>query len=249
MKLVQFSATIFFSFIMLAACAEDSKTNDNGRGTGTEESTSGDTNSSGDADSNADSDSVADSDSDENSTTDTEAESDLNSDAGDDTNSGLDSDTNGETDTNNESVDTERNVAPYANVTGIPEIEGEAGAYTFHVTVESADIDCDQFADWWEVLNQDGELLYRRILQHCHTDENGTSDPDAPGNSFTRDGGPIAINADEVVIVRAHMSNGGYNGAVMRGSVESGFAEAPDITSEFASDVENESPLPETCMF
>ena len=140
------------------------------------------------------------------------------------------------------------NDAAYANVTKIPEITGDAGAYTFNVTVESSDIDCSQFANWWEVLSEDGELIYRRILQHPHTDANGTSDPDAPGNTFTRDGGPVAIDSDEVVIVRAHMSNGGYNGTVLRGSVDSGFTEATDIASTFASSVETKLPLPDGCI-
>jgi hypothetical protein len=117
------------------------------------------------------------------------------------------------------------------------------------VSVESADIDCNQYADWWEVLSEDGALLYRRILQHCHTDENGSSDPDAPGNTFTRDGGPVAIAEDAVVIVRAHMSNAGYNGTVMRGSVASGFALAPDIGPDFAAEAETAAPQPTQCLF
>ena len=127
-------------------------------------------------------------------------------------------------------------------------VSGTPGDYTFDVSVESADIDCDQYADWWEVLSEDGSLVYRRILTHPHTDENGTSDPDAPGNTFTRSGGPVQISADEVVIVRAHMSNEGYNGMVMRGSVAEGFVAAPDIGSDFAAEVQTDDPQPGECM-
>jgi len=137
---------------------------------------------------------------------------------------------------------------PYANVVAVS-VSGDPGDYTFDVSVESADIDCDQFANWWEVLRADGSLVFRRILEHCHTDENGTTDPDAPGNTFTRNGGPVDVAADQTVIVRAHMSNAGYHGQVMRGSAEAGFVEATDIGSDFAPGVETEPPQPDGCLF
>jgi hypothetical protein len=137
---------------------------------------------------------------------------------------------------------------PYANVTAVA-ATGEPGAYTFAVTIESADIDCTQYADWWEVLSDSGSLVFRRILEHSHTDENGTTDPDAPGNTFTRDGGPVAVAADDVIVVRAHMSSGGYEGMALRGSAAGGFDEAPDIDSNFAASLENDTPLPAGCLF
>jgi hypothetical protein len=137
---------------------------------------------------------------------------------------------------------------PYANVTAVV-VTGEPGAYTFAVSVESADIDCSQYADWWEVLSGDGALSYRRILEHSHTDENGTTDADAPGNTFTRPGGPVDVLADDTLVVRAHMSNGGYNGDVLRGTVTDGFVLAADVGSDFAADVEDDAPLPTSCSF
>lgn len=136
----------------------------------------------------------------------------------------------------------------YANVTAVA-VSGTEGAYNFSVTVESADIDCSQFADWWEVLSEAGELRYRRILTHSHTDENGTTDPNQPGNSFTRDGGPVAIASDATVLVRAHMNSGGYRGRVMRGSAADGFAEATDVPPDFAPEVESLEPQPGGCQF
>jgi hypothetical protein len=136
---------------------------------------------------------------------------------------------------------------PYANVTGVA-VSGEPGAYSFAVTVESADIDCSQYADFWEVVSESGELLYRRILEHSHTDENGTSDADAPGNTFTRSGGPVDVSADDSVIVRAHMNTDGYNGIAMRGTA-AGFVSAPDIDENFAADVEDDEPQPAECLF
>ena len=93
------------------------------------------------------------------------------------------------------------------------------------------------------------QAAYRRILEHSHTDENGTADADMPGNTFTRSGGPVPIAADTVVLVRAHMSTGGYNGRVMRGSPSGGFVDAPDITSTFAAGVEADPPQSVSCDF
>ncbi len=126
----------------------------------------------------------------------------------------------------------------YANVVAIT-VSGTPGGFTFAVSIESADIDCDQFADWWEVISENGELIYRRILTHSHTDENGTTDADAPGNRFTRDGGPVEISNTDVVLVRAHMNNAGYIGAVFRGSVSGGFTATSAIDADFASNLED----------
>lgn len=137
---------------------------------------------------------------------------------------------------------------PYANVTAVA-VTGEPGAYTFAVTVESADIDCSQYADFWEVVSESGALVYRRILEHSHTDDNGTTDADAPGNTFTRSGGPVEITADEYVIVRAHMNTDGYNGRAMRGTAAATFVDAPDVDADFAADLEDDEPQPGECSF
>jgi hypothetical protein len=138
---------------------------------------------------------------------------------------------------------------PYAHVTHVS-VTGSSGSFEFSVSVESADLDCSQFANWWEVLGEDGTLLYRRILEHSHTDGNGTTDADAPGNTFTRSGGPVPVAADGVVIVRAHMSNvSGYNGHALRGSAAFGFSAAEDIGPDFAAEVEDDEPQPGGCAF
>ena len=139
-------------------------------------------------------------------------------------------------------------VEPYANVVKVT-TSGTEGNYTFNVSVESSDVDCTQYANWWEVLTEDGALSYRRIIDHSHTDENGTSDPDKPGNTYTRNGGPVPVTADTVVLVRSHMSTGGYNGMVMRGTAAGDFVQAPDIGGDFAPDVELLEPQPTSCAF
>ncbi|MCB0054175.1 MAG: hypothetical protein KDE24_32035, partial [Caldilinea sp.] len=67
-----------------------------------------------------------------------------------------------------------------ADVFGVT-VRGDDGAYQFSVEIASPDTGCNQYADWWEVLDSDGNLLYRRILTHSHVDE----------QPFIRSGGPV----------------------------------------------------------
>ena len=117
-------------------------------------------------------------------------------------------------------------------------ITGEPNAYTFAVTVESPDTGCDRYANWWEVLGQDGAILYRRILRHSHVGE----------QPFERTGGPVPIAADTRVFVRAHLHPDGYGGAIMVGTPASGFAVANDPPA-FAASIESADPQPLGCDF
>jgi hypothetical protein len=117
-------------------------------------------------------------------------------------------------------------------------MSGESGAYNFSVTISSPDEGCSQYADWWEIVSQDGELIYRRILLHSHVDE----------QPFTRSGGPVSIEVDTIVLVRAHMHPGGYGGTALKGSLEQGF-EQVELSADFAADLVETLPLPEGCNF
>lgn len=127
-------------------------------------------------------------------------------------------------------------VAETADVTAAS-ASGEPGRYTFSVTIASPDTGCERYADWWEVVDADGRLLYRRILLHSHVDE----------QPFTRSGGPVPVAASDPVWVRAHLSTGGY-GRAMTGTVEAGFGAAvpPD---GFGAGLEAEAPQPDGCAF
>lgn len=118
------------------------------------------------------------------------------------------------------------------------QVSGSPGAYSFNVTVKSPDTGCQQYADWWEVLSEDGRLLYRRVLFHSHVGE----------QPFTRDGGPVPIQPETVVWVRAHMNTSGYGGEALKGSVKSGFKPAVPEAG-FASGVARQPPLPDGCAF
>jgi len=115
---------------------------------------------------------------------------------------------------------------------------GSSGAYTFSVTLRSVETGCAQYADWWEVLSEKGELLYRRILVHSHPDT----------QPFTRSGGSVNVDKDTAVYIRAHMNKEGYVGTVMKGSVSKGFKVVTDLPT-FLEKVETQSPLPQGCLF
>ncbi len=151
---------------------------------------------------------------------------------------------------------TEPSVTPTSTATEEPEVQsaeqenlnladviavkasGNAESYTFTVEISSPDTGCQQYADWWEVLSEDGQLLYRRILAHSHVSE----------QPFSRSGSPVKINVDTVVWVRAHMNPGGYGGQAFKGTVQVGFT-AADLEPEFAAFVTKEPPLPGSCAF
>jgi len=115
---------------------------------------------------------------------------------------------------------------------------GEPGNYSFSVSIQSPDTGCDLYADWWEVVSKDGELIYRRILLHSHVNE----------QPFTRSGGPVPINKDSTVIVRAHLFPTGYGGAAFQGSIENGFFPV-ELNADFAPYLKGTPPLPDGCNF
>ena len=124
-----------------------------------------------------------------------------------------------------------------ANVTAVS-TTGTSGAYTFSVTLKSDETGCAQYADWWEVLDHKGDLLYRRILVHSHPDT----------QPFTRSGGKLNIKADEIVYVRAHMNKLGYVGDVFKGSFSK--LAVKDLKGTIIKkELEKQAPLPRGCAF
>lgn len=123
----------------------------------------------------------------------------------------------------------------YADIITV-QTSGTPGSYEFSVTVKSPDKGCIQYANWWEVLSLDGQLLYRRVLAHSHVHE----------QPFTRKGGPVIINAGITVIVRAHMHPLGYGGIAVKGTVNDGFV-TTKIEPGFAAEVEQQAPKADYC--
>ena len=139
-----------------------------------------------------------------------------------------------------EDPDGDADPAPPSVVADVIEVSvsGVAGAYSFSVTVASPDSGCSQYADWWEVATEEGELAYRRVLLHSHVTE----------QPFRRSGSPVDIEAEQTVWVRAHMHPDGYGGQALRGSVSAGF-EPRDLDHTFAADLATQDPLPQGCNF
>ncbi len=115
---------------------------------------------------------------------------------------------------------------------------GEANNYTFNVQLKSPDTGCEQYADWWEVIDKEAQLIYRRILQHSHVNE----------QPFTRSGGSVGIDANTFVYIRGHMNTLGYGSLVFGGSIKDGF-EAIELPIEFGADLDKVAPLPDGCAF
>jgi len=77
------------------------------------------------------------------------------------------------------------------------------GHCRFSVTVEHADAGWDHYADKWEVLGPDGEVIAVRELAHPHVNE----------QPFTRSLGRVDVPAGvRRVTIRAHDSIHGYGG-------------------------------------
>ena len=117
-------------------------------------------------------------------------------------------------------------------------VSGMAGAYTFSVTIQSPDTGCQRYADWWEIISDDGVLLYRRLLAHSHVGE----------QPFTRTGGPVNAGEDTLVIVRAHMNPAGFGGRAVSGTPATGLTPR-ELPPDFAADLEDAKPQPDSCAF
>lgn len=101
-------------------------------------------------------------------------------------------------------------VAGEADVIGVEITATGEGKYRFVVTVRHADTGWDHYADRWEVLGPEGEVLGVRELAHPHVGE----------QPFTRSLAGVSIPADaETVTVRARDSVHGYGGQTWSGSL------------------------------
>ena len=65
---------------------------------------------------------------------------------------------------------------------------------------------------------------------------------------FTRSGGYVKINKEDIVYVRSHMNKLGYVGDVFKGSVEKGFEKVEKVP-DFNKSIETQSPLPTSCLY
>ncbi len=77
------------------------------------------------------------------------------------------------------------------------------GTWRFDVTVRHEDTGWENYADAWDILTLDGQLLGQRVLVHPHVDE----------QPFTRSLSGVKIPSDVgQVVVRARDNVDGYSG-------------------------------------
>lgn len=125
------------------------------------------------------------------------------------------------------------------------ETSGGPESWSFAVTLRSPDTGCEAYADWWEVLDADGQLLGRRILAHSHVDD----------QPFTRNT-TVPVAGDTPVWIRAHFRTAGteeaagYGGQAMTGTAAGSFAVAqPDTVPDSDGTLATQAPLPDGCAF
>jgi hypothetical protein len=114
------------------------------------------------------------------------------------------------------------------------------------VTIQSPDQDCDYYADWWEILTLDGQLVERRLIDQVHPKEE---------QPFTDRLEGLTLDADQEVLVRAHLhrfdqrsqqDNSGYTDQALQGSLTQGF-HLVRISEQYASWLEDDEPQPAPC--
>ena len=94
-------------------------------------------------------------------------------------------------------------LAGEADVVGVKASSGKDGTWSFSVTVRHDDEGWDHYADKWEVLGQDGEVLGSRVLLHPHVSE----------QPFTRSLSGVKIpEGVQRVFIRGRDSVHGYGG-------------------------------------
>ena len=92
-----------------------------------------------------------------------------------------------------------------ADVIDVTVVKVDADVYRFSVTVQHEDSGWDHYADQWDVLDMEGNMLGSRVLMHPHEDE----------QPFTRSM-TLSIPMDvEKVRIRAHDKVHAYGGAEM----------------------------------
>lgn len=101
-------------------------------------------------------------------------------------------------------------IAANADVEHVRAVQAADGSWTFHVTVRHPDTGWEDYADGWDVLTPDGEVIkpdpsspFTRLLLHPHETE----------QPFTRSQSGIVISPDVTQVrVRAHDLVDGFGG-------------------------------------
>ena len=104
-------------------------------------------------------------------------------------------------------------MAGEASVLRVKAKETSENIWSFAVTVRHKDKGWKHYADNWEILSPDGDIIATRVLAHPHVDE----------QPFRRSLSGVKIpDGLTQVIIRAHDSVHGYGSAQMRVDLETG---------------------------
>ncbi len=94
-----------------------------------------------------------------------------------------------------------------ADVIDVQVSKSDTKTYTFEVTISHKDTGWEHYANKWEILGGNEEILGTRILHHPHVNE----------QPFTRTLSGVEIpKSIKTVTIRAHDSEHGYGGKVVR---------------------------------
>lgn len=86
------------------------------------------------------------------------------------------------------------------------EVKKSGNSYRFDVTVRHDDTGWQHYADKWDVVTPEGQILATRVLHHPHVNE----------QPFTRSLSGVEIGAEiSSVVIRAHDLVHGYGGQEM----------------------------------
>ncbi len=100
-----------------------------------------------------------------------------------------------------------------SSVTAVQVRTEGGGKYAFSVTLRHADEGWDHYANRWEVLTMDGEVLGTRTLFHPHVNE----------QPFTRSLGGVAVPAGTTQVrIRSHDSVHEYGGPELVVNLQTG---------------------------
>jgi len=126
----------------------------------------------------------------------------------------------------------------FARVTSVT-ARGSTGEYDLTVTLDVPDLGCEQYADWWEVIDPETDVL--RARQPLDRPWLQAGDRES-----TLQGAPILL--DQQVVVRVHMHPHGYGGLAAIGNVKDGIVPSEDFElADRFHDAAERGEVPEPC--
>lgn len=114
---------------------------------------------------------------------------------------------------------------------------------TLSATIKSSDTGCENYCDWFELLDASGALIYRRILWHSHKNEQ----PFTRSGTFNR----ATISPNQTLYLRVHHNLTHYDSGYLVGTLATGFTPSQHQPpfSHYNKNIETMTPQPTECWF